>query len=765
MNRRLLVVALTVGLASAILIASHITSTPAQPPASPLAKAAKTPPSPLPVAQVVLFSSGVGYFQREGEIEGDTRIDLTFRADDINDLLKSLVLQDQGGGKVGAIGYDSPEPVTKTLRSFALDLTGNPTFGEILNQARGQKIEATLAQTSNAQSALLTGVIVGMEAHMAPGGNEEHLLNLSCAEGMRSIPLPQVQRVRFLDPVIENDFRRALEVLAGAHDMQKKAVSLSFSGAGRRSVRVGYVTENPIWKTSYRLVLTKDGKVFLQGWAAVENTTDEDWKNVRMALVSGRPISFQMDLHTPLFVPRPTVEMERFASLRPPVYNGAIFNARPNMGVGGGIIGGLGVAGFGGGLGAAGGGFGKQPGEEDEGPNGRLYAGAINNLNRYQVPRSPQLLADLQGETVTGRLSYEALQERLRNMRQEKDRARKIGAAIAELDPREGVDAIASATSIGDYYQYRIEEPVTLSRQKSALLPIVNEDIQGSRVSIFNESVHAKFPLLGLRFKNTTNLPLTQGPITVYEGGSYAGDARIMDLQPGDERLISYAVDQGIEVKAEGASRPQEWVAVKINKGTLEKRFKLRETKTYVVKNRSKQERTLLIEHPIRSEWKLAGGPKPKEESRDYYRFELTVPAGGTVKQEVAEELPQEGSRYLSALSEEEMVFCAKHAVSSAAVKEALEKAIELRRRVDEAKSEVANQGAQLEALNADQARLRANLKETPASAAAYKRYVDKLDNQEIQIEQIQDRLRVSSKTARERLKEYETFLNELTVE
>ena len=90
--------------------------------------------------------------------------------------------------------------------------------------------------------------------------------------------------------------------------------------------------ENPIWKTSYRLVLDKEkeDKPFLQGWAMVENPTDEDWKDVRMALVSGRPISFQMDLYNPLYVPRPIVEPELFASLRPVAYSGNLDPTAPH---------------------------------------------------------------------------------------------------------------------------------------------------------------------------------------------------------------------------------------------------------------------------------------------------------------------------------------------------------------------------------------------------------------------------------------------------
>src|SRR5215472_9779685 len=287
------------------------------------AKAISSPQ--LPVAQAVLFSSGVGFFQREGEIEGNQRIDLSFPVQDINDLLKSMVLQDLGGGHVSAVSYESRDPIDKTLKSFAINLTSNPGYGQILNQARGEKVEVVSQSTANTQPGTLTGTILGVEDQEQAAAKDKtvkvEMLNLWCAEGMRSVKLADVGRVRFLNPVMENEVRRALEVLSLSHDTQKKAVSLVFSGEGKRPVRVSYVVENPIWKTSYRLVLGKEGNAYLQGWAVVENPSDEDWNNVRMALVSGRPISFQMDLYQPLYVPRPVVEPELFASLRPQTYN------------------------------------------------------------------------------------------------------------------------------------------------------------------------------------------------------------------------------------------------------------------------------------------------------------------------------------------------------------------------------------------------------------------------------------------------------------
>src|SRR5262245_21552596 len=327
MRRILLVVPILGAAAVAVVLAGRPTNAPADGGKTDTTVKANSSPQ-LPIAQAVLFSSGVGFFQREGEIEGDQRIDLSFPVQDINDLLKSMVLQDLGNGHVSAVSYESRDPIDKTLKSFAINLTSNPGYGQILNQARGEKVEVSLQATSNAQPGTLSGTIVGIEAKEEAVSKDKlvhvEMLNMWCAEGMRSVKLADVLRVRFLNPVMENEVKRALEVLSLSHDTQKKAVSLVFSGEGKRAVKVSYVVENPIWKTSYRLVLGKDGKAYLQGWAVVENPSDEDWNNVRMSLVSGRPISFQMDLYQPLYVPRPVVEPELFASLRPQTYNEAL---------------------------------------------------------------------------------------------------------------------------------------------------------------------------------------------------------------------------------------------------------------------------------------------------------------------------------------------------------------------------------------------------------------------------------------------------------
>src|SRR5260370_518787 len=240
-----------------------------------------------------------------------------------------MVLQDEKG-VVSAVSYDSLDPVDRTLKSFAVNLTNNPTFGAILTQMRGEKVEVVLQQAAANQPGTISSSIMGIEHQKQPskdGAVIAELLTMWCAEGVRSVKLSDVQRLRFLNPTIEGEFRRALETLALSHDAQKKAVTLNFTGEGKRDVSVGYVVENPIWKTSYRLVLDKDGKpgpcrrrsnrrpARNQGHA-------DDWNAVGMALISGRPISFQMDLYQPLYVARPVVELELFQSLRPVAYDG-----------------------------------------------------------------------------------------------------------------------------------------------------------------------------------------------------------------------------------------------------------------------------------------------------------------------------------------------------------------------------------------------------------------------------------------------------------
>jgi hypothetical protein len=359
------------------------------------------------------------------------------------------------------------------------------------------------------------------------------------------------------------------------------------------------------------------------------------------------------------------------------------------------------------------------------------------------------------------KLSYEALQQR----RTAKEDAKKAGSAIAAMDPREGVEAAASGEAVGDHYQYVIDQRVSLARQKSAMIPIIDRNVTGSKVSIFNESVHRKFPLLGLKFKNASGQHLMQGPLTVYEGGSYAGDARILDMQPDEERLLSYAVDLGTEVKVEAPDVADQLIAVKAVKGVLHATSKARQTKKYIVRNRSAQDRVLIVEHPFSADWKLIAPAKPAEHSRDLYRFQLPVAAGKTVTLEVVEEQNRLDRLALTSTDEPTLRLFLGSATTGPALKKALQQAIAVRGRLAEIGRETAHLEQKLKAITDDQARLRANLEKVPPASAAYKRYLEKFDTQETEIEKLQTEIEQKHEAERGQRKEYEDLLAGLSVE
>jgi hypothetical protein len=285
-------------------------------------QSAQSPRSEVPVSSVVLFSSGVGYFEHSGTVRGASSTELRFRTAQLNDVIKSLVLHDLDGGRVSSITYPSQDPVAKTLRSFQVDITANPGLAQLLNQLRGSRVAL------EAQGERLSGTIIGVESRskMTVGRGEVEsvpVLNLVAGGTIRSIELQSVASITLDDPQLQEELTKALAALVQSRDQDKKPVVINFNGTGDRRVRLGYVVEAPVWKTSYRLLLG-DTQAHLQGWGIVENQTESDWSNVMLSLVSGRPISFVMDLYSPRYLTRPTVSPENYATLRPQVYNAAI---------------------------------------------------------------------------------------------------------------------------------------------------------------------------------------------------------------------------------------------------------------------------------------------------------------------------------------------------------------------------------------------------------------------------------------------------------
>ncbi len=207
------------------------------------------------------------------------------------------------------VPYGSRDPLARTLRTFAIDLTEPPTVADLLSQVRGCRVRV---DTQN----VVEGKVLGVEIRSRIVGDQmvrSERLNLLTDRGIESIELSEIQAVKLLDQQLDEQLQQALAVIAESRRQDRKKVTIQLRGKGERQVRVGYIREFPVWKTSYRLVLETDHDPFLQGWAIVENMTDQDWKEVRLKLISGRPVSFVMPLYDPLFVQRPTAGLRRQA--------------------------------------------------------------------------------------------------------------------------------------------------------------------------------------------------------------------------------------------------------------------------------------------------------------------------------------------------------------------------------------------------------------------------------------------------------------------
>jgi hypothetical protein len=683
----------------------------------PLAAAADR--ADLPVTRVALFSSGVGYFECDANVRDTAQAELKFRTEQINDIIKSMVVQDFSGGKVGIISYASRDPIEKALKSFGVDLTGKPSLAQLLDQLRGEPVEITGART-------IKGCIVGVEKSqiLSPDGKvlqQIEYLTVLTETGLQQIELTKIQDLKFTNDKIDGELRKALATLATGHDADKKTVLVNFDGQGERKVRVAYLLEAPIWKTSYRLVLSdeKDKKPFVQGWATVENATEEDWNNVGLSLVSGRPISFRMDLYTPLYVPRPLEKLELYASLRPPDYEGGFGQAE------------------------------LARKEEPKAPPKKDMAMAAKAAPPAQTP-APRAAGGMAGtNAMLGQGSPEQAWE-VRDL-----------LNLAES----GVTSLATALEAGELFQYRIDTPVSIPRQHSAMLPIVNQSVEATKVSIFNPGTHPKYPLNGLELKNTTGLNLMQGPVTVFDGNIYAGDAKLPDLKPDEKRLVAYALDLSTEILTKQQPQPEELVSLRIAKGTLWHRHKYVDAREYQIKNKADKDRTVIIEQPYSEDWKLLEPKEPYERTQNLLRFKTTAAAGKTASFPVKLERVADQSVVLSEIGLDDIRIFLRAKVISPKVKEALERVVVLRTELDTVTRQRTRLEQQRTEAIAEQARIRENLKTLDKNTDAYQRQLKTFDEVDARIADLGKQVAAARDQEEQKRKALQEYLLTLEVE
>lgn len=590
----------------------------------------------LPVKEVILFKHGVGFFSRSGEVKAGEAVRLDFKADDMNDVLKSLVVNEKGGGKVTGIRYDSAVPLGQKLGEFPFQIGERFSMSAVLDQMKGSRVEIKYGNDT------LQGQIISGRETPGSGSTpaKEQLILLLDSGDMRVYDLGAVSGIRFLDPVLQRQFADYLRAVAQSRSKEKRSLFVESTATGARSLVASYMMPSPVWKSSYRLAFTQ-AEPTLEGWAIVDNTTDEDWNNVNLAVVSGRPISFISNLYEPRYRDRPVVELAENEAVRPVVYDAAMSPPPPPA------------------------------------PMAKALGGAIGTGN------------------APGMNQFERLQ--------------RFASADASAVAESTVSVATSGRELGDLFEYRFSTPVTVKKSESAMLPFLQQKVSSRKLLIFQDGKGLN-PLSAAEITNSTGKTLDGGPITVYETGTYAGEALMETLKAGDKRLISYAVDLGTRVTTKINSGGANIQQVSAKRGVLTVRYVRQEDKVYSIQNVDAKAKTLVIEHPLRTNFKLISAVKPVETTANAHRFEVKLAPNAKEEFTVQEEYVYSQTVGVSSMTPEGIQFYLSGRSISDTGRKQLEAIAAKKAEIAAAETSARASEAELNELSTDQDRLRKNI-------------------------------------------------------
>ena len=682
----------------------------------------------LPIREITLYRSGVGYFEHSDRISGDQTWRLTFPTHAINDILKTMTLLDGGGGTFGPVRYGSKEPLDRRLASFGVDISSAPGSAELFSQLRGAGLRV---QTADGP---IEGTILGVEQRSVgdTAVTQSHV-TLVTNGGVRAVNITDVVSYELTDADLAAELRRALTALSEQRSERTKTVELSFRGPAEaeRPVMVSYVREMPVWKTSYRLVLpdAAGATPTMQGWAIVENTTDEDWKEVRLSLASGRPVSFTMDLYEPVYAQRPAVAVPLEEGMVPRLYeSGSGSIRRPKL-----------IA----------------------------EMSALSNAIAAGDPAAIARMSEIQSELVA-----------LDGM-----------SSGGDVESESLGEAQATGEQKGGQFLYTVDAPVTIERQRSAMLPILLSPVSGRRVSIFSPTpppgvaklrmieAHSssiqpdeydapEHPMKGVELTNDSKLHLMPGPIAVFDGGTYAGDAEIPHTARQQKRLLSYAMDVDVHTRTRG-SASRRLVRISIAGGSVVQELKEQKGREYHFTNYDvRRGRTILVEHPKKNPgWALVAPGPADDETQEFYRFEVKLPPGGDASLVVTEENVRSTTLAIASVPIPTVIEYQQSGRASQAVVDALKKAELLQRAVRAPISKIQALERERKEIVADQARIRDNLPALEKNSDLHVRYIRKLTEQESRIEAIASE---AAKLAEQRdaaQAAYDAYLRDLDVD
>lgn len=758
--------------------------------ALPLAQRVALPDlTQLPVRRVVLYKSGVGFFEHLGTVTGSRNIAIQFTSAQLNDALSSLTALDLDRGAIAAISYNSVAPLQQQLKALRLPLSQNPDTTEFYDALRGTRVEV------RSRTGAVTGRVLGIERRPRGRGDateEIDLLTIVSDDGAtRTIVIDPGISVRVADADVRADLSRYLGVIAADRGQDVRRMTIAANGTGTRRVLVSYVSEVPVWKSTYRLVLPErtSDRPLLQAWAIVDNTVGEDWANVELSLVAGAPQSFIQNVSQPLYTRRPVVELTQTPPRGPQTHEATLQAGTGVTGVvrdaSGAILPGVTVR------------LRDSAGVE-------ISSTTTNASGRFDIAAPPgdyQLRTELPGFTTIERrfsiatsglarldtsMSPGALQETVTvsGLTPRVSARRSAGsngaAPMVEPPPAPALQdalaqraqtlaaqtAAASGQELGDLFEYRIKEPVTIRKNQSALVPTLNAPVEAERLSIWSTAPGSGRPLRAVWLTNTTGATLDGGAITVLDANAFAGEGLIQPLKPGEKRLVSYGTDLGVLVDARIDASSGRFSRLTARDGVMVAQQEDHTRWVYRIRNEDTTPRTVLVEHAIRPGWTISAAPAPAESTPNATRYRMAVAAKGEATLTIDEVRPGETRFAITQVDDRLIATFTQRGVAVDALRRVLQPVFDKRAELAAAETHTSAVDAQIDELGADQERIRNNmqaLKGSAAEKALIKRYTGELNAQEDRLAGLRKELAAAQQQQDARRDELARLVQQLT--
>ncbi len=634
----------------------------------------------VPVKRIILYKHGIGYFERAGAIPDGEEARLDFKTADMNDILKSLTVIDTSGGRVTGIRYDSNETLEQRLGRYPFHVGDQEPLSTFLDGMKGARIEVKSPER------FATGVIVGARAMEAGTNDAKHVIReqvtlLLDSGDVANYDLASLNSIRLLDSRLQQQLKQYLQTIAQAKSRDTRSIYIDSVQRGGRNLRISYISPTAIWKSSYRLTLC-DADSMLEGWAIVDNTTDEDWNNVQLSVVSGRPISFITLLDTPRYGRRQVAELPEDRAAGPVVYGGAIDGALNSVNVTGSAAP---ITGNGYGTGSGG------------GMGGGVYHMSADRSQPQTANEFQRLeqMAKLQTSSVEG----------------------------------------ATGASLGELFEYSFADPISIRKNQSAMLPFLQDKVAARKLLVYTDR-DGEHPVNAAELTNNTQKTLDGGPITVYDGDAYAGEALFETLKPGDKRLVGYAVDYGTRITTAFGTGRRSVREVHVKNGTMQLWYGELQTRTYSVKNVDDKSKTLIVQQEGINQYSVLS-PTPTERTSTAYRFEVQIAANGSQTLKVEEERTYMNSTAVLGSTPDFLLTVLENRELNEQGRKQLQALIDLKTRLAEAQNSLELSKSRMSDLGEDQARLRQDidsLNRVKGQEDQVRQYSAQLANNEVQI-------------------------------